>query len=388
MRGSFKQLVRCNVLLKERLIMNQATITHPEIQALVHEGLAAIAAAASTAALQDVRVAYLGKNGLLAAHPYFQTIKTAAPEEKKVIGSDRAAATSALTEEIENRKSALELSELNERIAKECVDITLPASPALRGSIHPITQVTEELIAIFADFGFSVAEGPEIEDDFHNFTALNIPESHPARQMHDTFYLKGKMADGQHAVLRTHTSPVQIRTMIGQKPPIRIIAPGTTYRSDSDMTHTPMFHQIEGLVIEKNVHMGHLKGLLHDALAAFFGLEKLPMRFRASFFPFTEPSAEVDIGCKRGKDALVIGEGNDWLEVAGCGMVHPNVLRNCGLDPTQWQGFAFGCGIERLAMLKYNIPDLRTMFEGDVRWLKHYGFSALDIPNLVKGVAA
>ena len=388
MRGSFKQLVRCNVLLKERLIMNQATITHPEIQALVHEGLAAIAAAASTAALQDVRVAYLGKNGLLAAHPYFQTIKTAAPEEKKVIGSDRAAATSALTEEIENRKSALELSELNERIAKECVDITLPASPALRGSIHPITQVTEELIAIFADFGFSVAEGPEIEDDFHNFTALNIPESHPARQMHDTFYLKGKMADGQHAVLRTHTSPVQIRTMIGQKPPIRIFAPGTTYRSDSDMTHTPMFHQIEGLVIEKNVHMGHLKGLLHDALAAFFGLEKLPMRFRASFFPFTEPSAEVDIGCKRGKDALVIGEGNDWLEVAGCGMVHPNVLRNCGLDPTQWQGFAFGCGIERLAMLKYNIPDLRTMFEGDVRWLKHYGFSALDIPNLVKGVAA
>ena len=388
MRGSFKQLVRCNVLLKERLIMNQATITHPEIQALVHEGLAAIAAAASTAALQDVRVAYLGKNGLLAAHPYFQTIKTAAPEEKKVIGSDRAAATSALTEEIENRKSAPELSELNERIAKECVDITLPASPALRGSIHPITQVTEELIAIFADFGFSVAEGPEIEDDFHNFTALNIPESHPARQMHDTFYLKGKMADGQHAVLRTHTSPVQIRTMIGQKPPIRIIAPGTTYRSDSDMTHTPMFHQIEGLVIEKNVHMGHLKGLLHDALAAFFGLEKLPMRFRASFFPFTEPSAEVDIGCKRGKDALVIGEGNDWLEVAGCGMVHPNVLRNCGLDPTQWQGFAFGCGIERLAMLKYNIPDLRTMFEGDVRWLKHYGFSALDIPNLVKGVAA
>jgi phenylalanyl-tRNA synthetase alpha chain len=204
--------------------------------------------------------------------------------------------------------------------------------------------------------------------------------------MHDTFYLKGDGKD--HPVLRTHTSPVQIRTMTSQKPPIRIIAPGTTYRSDSDMTHTPMFHQIEGLVIEKNIHMGHLKAVLHDALAAFFGLEKLPMRFRASFFPFTEPSAEVDIGCRRGKDALVIGEGSDWLEVAGCGMVHPNVLKNCGIDPNEWQGFAFGCGIERLAMLKYNIPDLRTMFAGDVRWLKHYGFNALDIPSLVKGVAA
>ena len=367
--------------------MTEHTITNAEIANLLGEAIAAANAAATSASLQEVRVAYLGKSGKIAAHPYFQTIKDASPEQKKIIGADRTAATTQLTAAIEAKKLALEAAELNERLAKETVDITLPASPIRRGSIHPITQVTEELTAIFADFGFTVAEGPEIEDDFHNFTALNIPESHPARQMHDTFYLKG---DGKepYPVLRTHTSPVQIRTMIAQKPPIRIIAPGTTYRSDSDMTHTPMFHQIEGLVIEKSVHMGHLKGLLHDALAAFFGLEKLPMRFRASFFPFTEPSAEVDIGCKRGRDALTIGEGSDWLEVAGCGMVHPNVLKNCGLDPAEWQGFAFGCGIERLAMLKYNIPDLRTMFAGDVRWLKHYGFNALDIPSLIKGVAA
>ena len=384
--------------------MSLTSITHPDIQTLVDNGLADITAANSSSSLQDVKVAYLGKSGKIAAHPYFQTIRDAAPEQKKIIGADRTAATQALNDAIEQRKQVLEAGELNERLAKEAVDITLPAAPAPRGSVHPISQVTEELIAIFADFGFRVAEGPEIEDDFHNFTALNIPESHPARQMHDTFYLRGVRDSGfgireveatheprttnheSRPVLRTHTSPVQIRTMMGEKPPIRIIAPGTTYRSDSDMTHTPMFHQIEGLVIEKAVHMGHLKGLLHDALAAFFGLEKLPMRYRASFFPFTEPSAEVDIGCKRGRDALVIGEGDDWLEVAGCGMVHPNVLKNCGLDPAEWQGFAFGCGIERLAMLKYNIPDLRTMFAGDVRWLKHYGFSAFDVPNLVKGV--
>lgn len=384
--------------------MSEHTITNAEIETLTREGIAAANGAATSAALQDVRVSFLGKSGKIAAHPYFQTIKTATQDEKKIIGADRTAATTLITVAIEEKKVELEAAELNARLEKETLDVTLPAAPTPRGSIHPITQVTEELTAIFADFGFTVAEGPEIEDDFHNFTALNIPESHPARQMHDTFYLKGdewrvtsdEQANSEQTspvtrhrpLLRTHTSPVQVRTMMSQKPPIRIIAPGTTYRSDSDMTHTPMFHQIEGLVIEKNVHMGHLKGLLHDALAAFFGHEKLPMRFRASFFPFTEPSAEVDIGCKRGKDALVIGEGNDWLEVAGCGMVHPNVLKNCGLDPAEWQGFAFGCGIERLAMLKYNIPDLRTMFAGDLRWLKHYGFNALDIPSLVKGVAA
>ena len=351
---------------------------------ILSRGIAAIGASATTEALEAVRVAYLGKSGEVTSQ--MKTLGTLPPEQRKDAGAQINAVKDALTAAIDAKKATLELAEMNAKLASETIDITLPAAPVAKGSIHPITQVTEELTAIFADFGFSVAEGPEIEDDFHNFSALNIPESHPARQMHDTFYLQG---DGKtHPVLRTHTSPVQIRTMMSQKPPIRIIAPGTTYRSDSDMTHTPMFHQIEGLVIEKNIHMGHLKGLLHDALAAFFGLEKVPMRFRASFFPFTEPSAEVDIGCKRGRDALVIGEGSDWLEVAGCGMVHPNVLRNCGLDPDEWQGFAFGCGIERLAMLKYNIPDLRTFFAGDMRWLNHYGFSALDIPSLVKGVGA
>ena len=379
---------------------------------ITNRALAALAAASSTKTLEELRVSILGKSGELTAQ--LKTLGALPPEERKEKGAEVNRAKDQITAALEAKKATLEIAELNARLASETIDVTLPATPRAHGSIHPITQVTEELIAIFADFGFSVAEGPEIEDDFHNFSALNIPESHPARQMHDTFYLKGvasgqwpvaskeeefsqesspaighwPLATPQHAVLRTHTSPVQVRTMMSAPPPIRIIAPGTTYRSDSDMTHTPMFHQIEGLVIEKNIHMGHLKGLLHDALAAFFGLEKVPMRFRASFFPFTEPSAEVDIGCKRGRDALVIGEGSDWLEVAGCGMVHPNVLRNCGLDPNEWQGFAFGCGIERLAMLKYNIPDLRTMFAGDMRWLQHYGFRALDIPSLIKGVAA
>jgi phenylalanyl-tRNA synthetase alpha chain len=353
--------------------------------ALQTQALAAITQAATVKALEDVRVQYLGKQGLLTAE--LKTLGALSPEERKAKGAEVNAVKEAITEAIESKKSTLERAELNARLVNESVDISLPMRPAPRGSIHPITQVTEELTAIFADFGFKVAEGPEIEDDFHNFTALNIPESHPARQMHDTFYLRGE-AGQPHPVLRTHTSPVQIRTMRNEKPPIRIIAPGSTYRSDSDMTHTPMFHQIEGLVIEKNVHMGHLKGLLNDVLAAFFGLETVPMRLRASFFPFTEPSAEVDIGCKRGRDALVIGEGDDWLEVAGCGMVHPNVLTNCGLDPKEWQGFAFGFGIERLAMLKYNIPDLRTMFAGDQRWLTHYGFAPFDIPSLIKGVGA
>ena len=355
------------------------------IPPLQQQALAVIAQADSLKALEELRVQYLGKNGLLTAE--LKTLGSLSPEERKAKGAEVNAAKEVITEAIESKKSILNREELNARLANESVDISLPPLPAAQGAIHPITQVTEELVAIFADFGFRVAEGPEIEDDFHNFAALNIPESHPARQMHDTFYLQGE--EGQpHPVLRTHTSPVQIRTMRSEKPPIRIIAPGRTYRSDSDMTHTPMFHQIEGLVIEKHVHMGHLKGLLNDALTAFFGLEKLPMRFRPSFFPFTEPSAEVDIGCRRGRDALIIGEGSDWLEVAGCGMVHPNVLTNCGLDASAWQGFAFGFGIERLAMLKYNIPDLRTMFTGDQRWLTHYGFAPLDIPSLVKGVGA
>lgn len=349
---------------------------------LQEKALAAIAASASVRALEDVRVAFLGKSGEITSQ--LKTLGSLPPDERKAQGAAINEVKDAVTAALEARKALLERAEMDAKLASETLDITLPHATLSRGSIHPITQVIEELTAIFADFGFSVAEGPQVEDDFHNFTALNIPENHPARQMHDTFYLQG---EGTNApVLRTHTSPVQIRSMLANKPPIRIIAPGPTYRCDSDQTHTPMFHQIEGLVIEKNVHMGHLKGLLHDMLAAFFGLEKVPMRFRASFFPFTEPSAEVDIGCKRGRDALTIGEGNDWLEVAGCGMVHPNVLRHGGINPDEWQGFAFGFGIERLAMLKYNIPDLRTFFAGDARWLKHYGFAPLNIPSLVKGV--
>ena len=247
-----------------------------------------------------------------------------------------------------------------------------------------MTQVIEEITAIFADMGFAVAEGPDIESDEYNFDKLNIPESHPARQMHDTFYLQGN-GDGK-TLLRTHTSPVQIRTMQGGKPPFRFIAPGSTYRCDSDLTHTPMFHQVEGFVIDKGIHMGHLKGCLIEFLKAFFELDEVPVRFRPSFFPFTEPSAEVDIGCKRSKDELKIGAGEDWLEVLGCGMVHANVLKNCGLDPNEWQGFAFGMGVERLAMLKYGIPDLRTFFDSDTRWLSHYGFDTLNIPSLVGGL--
>ena len=375
----------------------------PMSNTLHNNAIKAVEAASDVRTLEEVRVQLLGKSGAITTE--LKALGALAAEERKEKGAALNLIKNEITNAIDAKKSQLERAEMDAKLASEIVDVTLPAATSVRGSIHPITQVIEELTAIFADFGFRVAEGPEIEDDFHNFTALNIPESHPARQMHDTFYLSGTRDSGlgtrenialnpqspipnPHYLLRTHTSPVQIRTMMSEKPPIRIIAPGTTYRSDSDMTHTPMFHQIEGLVIEKNIHMGHLKGLLHDALAAFFGVQKVPMRFRASFFPFTEPSAEVDIGCKRSKDALIIGEGDDWLEIAGCGMVHPNVLRNCNLDPSEWQGFAFGCGIERLAMLKYNIPDLRTFFAGDIRWLKHYGFDALDMPNLVKGVGA
>jgi phenylalanyl-tRNA synthetase alpha chain len=249
-----------------------------------------------------------------------------------------------------------------------------------------VSQVTDEITAIFADMGFAVAEGPDVEDDWHNFEALNIPPEHPARQMHDTFYLEAE-ANGAPLLLRTHTSPVQIRTMVAGKPPFRIIAPGRTYRRDSDMTHTPMFHQVEGLVIDRETHMGHLKGCLIDFVRAFFERDEVPVRFRPSYFPFTEPSAEMDIGCRRSRDELVIGEGSDWLEILGCGMVHPKVLQAVGLDPEEWQGFAFGMGIDRVAMLKYGIPDLRTFFEADLRWLRHYGFQPLDVPTTYAGLS-
>lgn len=354
------------------------------LQDIIAKATTEITAAADLAALDALRVHYLGKQGVLTAE--LKTLGSLPPEERKQKGQQVNEAKANVTAAIEAKKQALESQELANRLASEHVDITLPTAASPAGKIHPISRVIEELISIFQQFGFTLATGPLIEDDFHNFTALNIPESHPARQMHDTFYLNANDA-GNAPVLRTHTSPVQIRAMLDQGAPIRVVAPGATFRSDSDQTHTPMFHQIEGLVIDKHIHMGHLKGCLNDMLSAFFGLY-VPMRFRASFFPFTEPSAEVDIGCKRTKDALMIGEGNDWLEVAGCGMVHPNVLRHCNIDPEEWQGFAFGFGIERLAMLKYNIPDLRTFFTSDVRWLKHYGFAAEDVPALYTGVAA
>ncbi len=347
-----------------------------------------IHSASSLDELDKIRVEAIGKSGT------FTLLKKqlggiADIEERKKAGAAINEETARFEERLKARKDELTVLALNAKLAAETIDVTLPARQEATGRIHPVTQVIEEITAIFADMGFAVAEGPDIENDDFNFTALNIPESHPARQMHDTFYLQGN-GDGK-TLLRTHTSPVQIRTMKGgQKnnsgPPFRFIAPGSTYRCDSDITHTPMFHQVEGFVIDKGIHMGHLKGCLIEFLKAFFELEQVPVRFRPSFFPFTEPSAEVDIGCSRSKDELKIGAGSDWLEVLGCGMVHPNVLKNCGLDPNEWQGFAFGMGVERLAMLKYGIPDLRTFFEGDVRWMKHYGFDALNIPSLIGGL--
>jgi phenylalanyl-tRNA synthetase alpha chain len=357
---------------------------------LTASALSAVAAATSVAALEEVRVGTLGKNGKLTA--LLKQLGALSPEERKTQGQALNESKQAVSDAIDARASVLKLSEVNSRLEKEWLDITLLPRPQAQGSIHPISQVITEVTEFFAAEGFAVAEGPEIEDDEHNFTALNFPPNHPARLMHDTFFLRGQgsgAGDQESALprslnpeprpllLRTHTSPVQIRAMKAGKPPFRLIAPGTTFRHDSDMTHTPMFHQIEGLVIDKNIHMGHLKGCVEAFLRAFFEMSNVPIRFRPSFFPFTEPSAEVDIGCTRGKGELKIGAGADWLEIMGCGMVHPNVLKNCGINPDEWQGFAFGVGVERLAMLKYGIPDLRTFFESDSRWLKHYGFSPL-----------
>ena len=293
-----------------------------------------------------------------------------------------------LTEAINARREALEEAALEARLASERVDVTLPmrAGPAQEGRIHPISQVIDEVTAIFADMGFAVAEGPDIETDDLNFTKLNFPEGHPAREMHDTFFFHPK-EDGERHLLRTHTSPVQIRTMMSQKPPVRVIIPGRTYRCDSDQTHTPMFHQLEGLVIDTESHVGHMKWLLEEFCKTFFEVPSVKMRFRPSFFPFTEPSLEVDIGCTRKGNELILGEGDDWLEILGCGMVHPNVLRNVGYDPDEVQGFAWGLGIDRIAMLKYGIPDLRAFFDADVRWLKHYGFRPLDLPTLAGGLS-
>jgi phenylalanyl-tRNA synthetase alpha chain len=305
-------------------------------------------------------------------------------EERKEFGAAINVLKNEISQLIETRKNILNKAAMDTRLIAEKIDVTLPVRVEVRGSIHPITQTIEEITSIFADMGFNVAEGPDIESDFYNFTALNMPPSHPARQMQDSFYLPVKEGE-EPPVLRTQTSPVQVRTMLSTKPPIRIVAPGRTFRCDYDQTHTPMFHQVEGLIIDDSTHMGHLKGALMDFLRAFFNVPDLKIRFRPSYFPFTEPSAEVDIGCTRKDGTLKIGGGEDWLEVLGCGMVHEKVLKNCGVDNTRYQGFAFGMGVERLAMLKYGIPDLRTFFESDVRWLQHYNFSALSIPNLARG---
>ncbi len=354
------------------------------VESLRSELLTAVSAAEDLDSLESVRVRALGKKGAITAQ--MKTLGGLGPEERKAAGQALNALKDSVADAIDARKAVLEAGALETRLAAERLDVTLPARPERGGAIHPISQTWEEVVAIFAQMGFAVAEGPEIEDDFHNFTALNFPPGHPAREMHDTFFMPER-EDGTRHVLRTHTSPVQIRTMQSQKPPIRILAPGRTYRCDSDMTHTPMFHQFEGLVIDRSTHFGHLKGCLQEFVSAYFEVPNVPMRFRPSFFPFTEPSAEVDIGCSRKGGELKIGAGGDWLEILGCGMVHPNVLKACGLDPEEYQGFAFGMGLERLAMLKYGIPDLRTFFDSDIRWLRHYGFAALDIPTVQGGLS-
>jgi phenylalanyl-tRNA synthetase alpha chain len=354
---------------------------------LQSELLAQIAAAGDEATLEAVRVAALGKKGSISA--LLATLGKLSPEERKTRGAAINAVKDQVSEALSARKETLKSAALDARLVSETLDVTLPVREATaeQGRIHPLSQVMDELTAIFADMGFAIAEGPDIETDDYNFTKLNFPEGHPAREMHDTFFFNPK-EDGSRLLLRTHTSPVQVRTMLGQKPPIRVICPGRTYRCDSDQTHTPMFHQVEGLVIDKGSHLGHLKWILAEFCKAFFEVDHVNMRFRPSFFPFTEPSLEVDIQCRRDKDEIRFGEGEDWLEILGCGMVHPNVLKNCGIDPDEYQGFAWGMGIDRIAMLKYGLPDLRAFFDADVRWLNHYGFRPLDFPTLAGGLSS
>ena len=362
-----------------------------EAERLKNEIIAAIEAAQDMRALEDVRVAALGKKGSVSA--LLKTLGGMSNEERQVNGPLFNALRDKLTDAIQAKKAALDSAALNARLSEETLDMTLPIAPdaQFQGRIHPVSQAMEEINAIFADMGFDVAEGPDIESQFYNFTALNIPDAHPARQMHDTFYMQAE-EDGEALLLRTHTSPVQVRTMQdGQKdksgPPFRFIAPGRTYRCDSDQTHTPMFHQVEGLVVDETTHMGHLKHTLEAFLAAFFEVENIAIRFRPSYFPFTEPSMEIDMQCHRDGDKLVVGEGNDWMEIGGSGMVNPHVLRHAGIDAEKYQGFAFGMGIDRLAMLKYGAPDLRSFFEADLRWLKHYGFVPIDVPGLAAGLS-
>src|ERR1700751_3082048 len=358
-----------------------------DLAQLENEILAEMTAASDDAALEAVRIAALGKNGTITA--LLKTLGTLTPDERKSQGPLINGMKDRVNAALAERREAFKAAALEARLNTESVDVTLPVreAPAEIGRVHPIPQGIDELPAIFPDMGFAVAEGPDIETDDYNFTKLNFPEEHPAREMHDTFFFNPK-PDGTRLLLRTHTLPADVRTMLAQKPPIRVIIPGRTYRCDSDQTHTPMFHQVEGLVIDKGSHLGHMKWILAEFCKAFFEVEHVAMRFRPSFFPFTEPSLEVDIQCRRDKGEIRFGEGDDWLEILGCGMVHPNVLRLCGLDPEVYQGFAWGMGIDRIAMLKYGISDLRQLFDGDVRFLEHYGFEPLDIPTLAGGLSS
>ena len=331
--------------------------------------------------LQNLKTEFFGKNGQITNQ--FKNLGSLPVDKKKELASSLNKLKDNLTHQIEERLSHLETEEINEKLKDEKIDITLPARPFNEGKIHPVSQVIDEISSIFSEIGFSVAEGPDVETEHNNFTALNTPEDHPARDMHDTFYLDANKI----TLLRTHTSPVQIRTMLNEKPPFKIIVPGRTYRCDSDQTHTPMFHQLEGLHIDKDITMSHLKGCLDYFIKEFFEVKNIKMRFRPSHFPFTEPSAEVDIGYRIENGRIVIGEGDKWLEILGCGMVHPNVLKNVKVDPKKYQGFAFGMGIDRLAMLKYGINDLRAFFESDYRWLSHFGFDPLDVPTNYRGLS-
>ena len=371
-----------------------------QIDTLRTEITAAVTAAADEAQIEAVRVGALGKKGSVSA--LLATLGKMEPEERKTAGAAINGLKTEMAALIEARADELARAALDARLAAERVDVTLPVGtpPTAEGRIHPVSQVMDEITAIFSDMGFSIAEGPEIETDWYNFTALNFPEGHPAREMHDTFFM-APSADGVKRVLRTHTSPVQVRSMLktnekpaasyltpAVEPPIRVVCPGRTYRHDSDQTHTPMFHQVEGLVIDKTSHIGQLRWVLEEFFKAFFEIDDVTLRFRPSFFPFTEPSMEVDVQCDRSGPDVKIGQGSDWLEVLGCGMVHPNVLRNCGLDPDVYQGFAWGIGIDRLAMLKYGMNDLRAFFDADKRWLDHYGFRPLDLPTLFGGLSS
>jgi phenylalanyl-tRNA synthetase alpha chain len=355
-----------------------------DTETIEREALGAIAEASDLAALDAVRVAELGKKGRISG--LMKTLGKMSPDERKEMGPALNGLRNRVADAVEVRKAQLEEAELEKRLQTERIDMTLPPLATAQGKLHPVMQVFEEISSIFGDMGFSVAEGPDIEDDWHNFTALNFPEGHPARETHDTFFFNSQEG-APPKVLRTHTSPVQVRVMESQKPPIRILVPGRVYRNDWDATHTPMFHQVEGLVIEKNIHMGHLKGCLIDFVRDFFEVDNVEARFRPHFFPFTEPSAEMDVKYTKVGDTIEIGAGDSWMEILGSGMVHPNVLRNCGIDPEEYQGFAFGMGVDRLAMLKYGMPDLRPYFEADAGWSRHYGFRPWASPSVSGGLS-